>query len=505
VYVSGSQIIIVCLAVAATVGLYVFFKRARLGVAMQALVDDPNLLALDATSPVKVRRWAWAIGSAFVSVSGMLLAPQLGIDVNLMLLVYIAAFGAAALASFSSLPVAFSASMGIGIAMNVMSDQFGGSANRTVAALYTQVPFLVLVVALLVVPKRRLVERGVRRVRRLRPVLSFSRPVVAASSVGILGAALALPYLVGSLLVQYTTGLCFAIVLGSLGLLLWTSGQISLCQMAFAAVGATTFAHAQHAGFPWLVALLAAGVVALPVGALVAVPSFRLSGIYLAVATFGFGLLFQNLVYKTFVMFGTSFGLTVARPDFLGGHTATNEGYYYTTLAVAGACALIIVGIRRSRMGRLLRGLSDSPVALEAHGANTRLTRIYVFCISAFLAAIGGALLAGVTQSINGGVSGPFGYFNSLALVAVLAFCWRQPLISPLLGALVFEVLKLYRPFSGVLFTKYEGVGFGLLAIGVAAAPGVTGALRVGRRAAAREGRSRAVTRTAVLHGEAWT
>jgi ABC-type branched-subunit amino acid transport system permease subunit len=156
-------------------------------------------------------------------------------------------------------------------------------------------------------------------------------------------------------------------------------------------------------------------------------------------------------------------------------------------------------------MGRLLRGLSDSPVALEAHGANTRLTRIYVFCISAFLAAIGGALLAGVTQSINGGVSGPFGYFNSLALVAVLAFCWRQPLISPLLGALVFEVLKLYRPFSGVLFTKYEGVGFGLLAIGVAAAPGVTGALRVGRRAAAREGRSRAVTRTAVLHGEAWT
>jgi ABC-type branched-subunit amino acid transport system permease subunit len=448
-----------------------------------------------------VRRWAWAIGSAFVSVSGMLLAPELGIDVNLMLLVYIAAFGAAALASFSSLPVAFAASMGIGIAMNVMSDRLGSNANPTVAELYTQVPFLMLVLALLVVPKGRLVERGVRRVRRPRPVLSFSRPVVAVSSAAALSAAVALPYLVGSLLVQYTTGLCFAIVLGSLSLLLWTSGQISLCQMAFAAVGATTFAHAQHAGFPWLLALLAAGLVALPVGALVAIPSFRLSGMYLAVATFGFGLLFQNLVYKTFVMFGTSFGQTVARPNFFGGHTATNEGYYYTTLAVAAGCALIIAGVRRSRLGRLLRGLSDSPIALDAHGANTRLTRVYVFCISAFLAAIGGALLAGVTQSVTGIVSGPFGYFNSLALVAVLAFCRRQPLISPLIAAFVYEVLKVYRPFSEAVFTKYEGVGFGVLAIWVAVVPGIA-ALRVSRRAAARQGRSRAVTRTAIHRGD---
>jgi ABC-type branched-subunit amino acid transport system permease subunit len=250
--------------------------------------------------------------------------------------------------------------------------------------------------------------------------------------------------------------------------------------------------------------LLAAAVVALPVGALVAIPSFRLSGIYLAVATFGFGLLFQNLVYKTFVMFGTGFSQTVARPDFFGGHTATNEGYYYTTLAVGTACALIIVGVRRSRLGRLLRGLSDSPVALDAHGANTRLTRVYVFCISAFIAAVGGALLAGVTQSVTGIVSGPFGYFNSLALVAVLAFCRRQPLLSPLIAAFTFEVLKLYRPFSGALFTKYAGVGFGVLAIAVAVAPGIA-ALRVSKRAAAREGRSRAVTRPAVMQGEAWT
>jgi branched-subunit amino acid ABC-type transport system permease component len=503
VNVSVSQIIIVLLSIAATMGLYFFFKRARLGVAMEAVVEDPNLLALGATSPVVVRRWAWAIGSGFISVSGMLLAPQLGIDVNLMLLVYIAAFGAAALASFSSLLTAFVGSMAIGITSNVISDKLGASTNPTLAGLYTQVPFLILVAALLLVPKAWLVERGTRRVRRLRPALSFSRPVVAASTGGLAILAGALPYLVGSLLVQYTTALCFAIVLISLGLLLWTSGQISLCQMAFAAVGATTFSHAQQAGLPWLVALLASALVAVPIGALVAIPAFRLSGIYLAVATFGFGVLFQNLIYRTSLMFGSGFGRTVSRPHFLGAHSSTNEGYYYTTLLIAAACGLLVVGVRRSRLGRLLRGLADSPMALDAHGANTRLTRVYVFCIAAVIAAVGGALLAGVTGSVTGDVSGPFGYFNSLVLVAVLAFCGRQPLISPLVAALLFEVIKLYRPFSGSTFVKYQGVGFGLLAIGVAVAPGI-GAWSAGRKTSLRTRSSRVAQRLELVGRGPW-
>ena len=65
---------------------------------MQAVVEDSSLLALQATNPDVVRRYAWAIGSCFVSVSGMLVAPAFGVDVNHMLLVFIAAFGAAALA-----------------------------------------------------------------------------------------------------------------------------------------------------------------------------------------------------------------------------------------------------------------------------------------------------------------------------------------------------------------------------------------------------------------------
>jgi branched-subunit amino acid ABC-type transport system permease component len=490
VNVLASQLIVVAIAVAATIGLYIFFKRARLGVAMQAVVDSPTLLALEATNPVSVRRYAWAIGSCFISVSGMLLAPTLGIDVDVYLLVYIAAFGAAAIGAFSSLPITFAAAMGIGITMNVLSDKLAGQTNLVLAELYTQIPFLVLVAALLLVPRAKLVTRGIGVVRKLRPAVTFPLPVVAVGATAGIAVAVAIPFVVASAFVnQYTTGIGYAVVLASLGLLLWTSGQISLCQLAFAAVGATTFGHALGAGWPWLAALLAAVVVAVAAGAIAAIPSFRLSGVYLAVATFGFGLLVQNLIFPTFLMFGQADSVTIPRPHLLGVNATTDRDYYFFALIVAVLCALIVIGVRRTRLGRLLRGLSDSPEALEAHGTNTRLIRLYVFCISAGIAAVGGVLIGGVTQTAGGTASGPFGYFNSVVLLAVLSFCGSQPLLSPVIAAFVFEVVRVYRPFNTAWFASYEGVFFGVAAIAVAVVPGINLPI-FGRRVAEREGSS---------------
>jgi branched-subunit amino acid ABC-type transport system permease component len=496
VTVLGSQLIAFGLAIAATFGLYAFFRRTRLGVSMQAVVDSPTLLALEAISPVRVRRYAWAIGSCFISVSGILLAPVLGIDVNIYLLVYIAAFGAAAVGAFSSLPVTFAAAMGIGITMSVLSDKLAGQTNLVLAELYTQIPFLVLVAALLLVPKAKLVTRGVAAERKLRPASTFSPNVRTAGLVGGIVVAVAIPFVVEPAFVnQYTTGIGFAVVLGSLGLLLWTSGQISLCQVAFAAIGASTFGHAIAAGLPWLAALAVAVGVAIAAGALAAIPSFRLSGVYLAVATFGFGLLLQNLIYPTFLMFGQSDFVTIPRPQILGINAQSDRAYYFVVLVIAALCALVVVGIRRSRLGRLLRGLSDSPLALEMHGTNTRLTRLYVFCAAAGIAAVGGVVIGGVTQSAGGTPTGPFGYFNSVVLLAVLAICGSQPVLSPVVAAFLFEVVKIYRPFNNSWFTSYEGVFFGLGALAVAVTPGIKLSF-AGRRTTERAGRSPVASRS---------
>jgi branched-subunit amino acid ABC-type transport system permease component len=488
VNVSVGQIIIVALGVVCTASLYAFFRRTRLGVSMQAVVEDSSLLALQATNPVVVRRYAWAIGSCFVSVSGMLVAPSLGVDVNVMLLVFIAAFGAAALASFTSLAGAFASALAIGIAMNVTSFKLSGSSNVVVSSFYTQIPFLALVLALGLLPSRRLAERGAKRVRKFKPVRTFPKPMVLGTSTVVLGLAIAVPYIVVHAEIdRYTEAAGFFIILLSMGLLLWTSGQISLCHMAFAAVGAVTLGHAQSAGLPWLVGIGLAALVALPVGAIVAIPSFRLSGTFLAVITFGVGLLFQNLLYTTFLMFGATGSIDVTRPNatMFGLDLTSDKGYFYLALIIAALASLLVVMVRRSRLGRLTRALSDSPRALEAHGADTRLTRLFVFCISAAMASVGGAMVAGVTGSASSFQTGSFGYFTSLILVAVLVFCGRLPLLSPLVAAVILEVLKIYPPFDRTVYLEYQGVIFGVLAIGAAVLPGIK-ISGLGRRAAQR-------------------
>jgi len=298
---------------------------------------------------------------------------------------------------------------------------------------------------------------------------------------------------------DYTAGLAFAVLFMSLALLTWTSGQISLCQMAFAAVGASTFGHALAAGFPWLLALLVAGLIAMPMGALVAIPAIRLSGIYLAIATFGFGILVERLFFTSFLMFGNQYAIRTPRPHLLGLNLTGDKGYYYVTLSLTALCCVLVLLVRRSRLGRLLRGLADSPTALAAHGANTTITRVFVFCISAFLAGIGGALLAGVTQS---GSEATYDFSVSLAMIAVLAFCWRLPILSPFIAAFLYQVLQVYPFFRDATVLKYDGVAFGILAIGVAVWPGL-GSIRSSGRAQERDQRgSPVLARSAPVHRE---
>ena len=125
-----------------------------------------------------------------------------------------------------------------------------------------------------------------------------------------------------------------------------------------------------------------------------------LSGVYLAVATFGFGLLAPEPALSDLPHVRPGRQRRRRRGRICSASTPRRTGRTTSWPWSSPRCApLIVVGVRRSRLGRLLRGLSDSPAALEAHGANTRLTRLYVFCISAGIAAVGGVLIGGVTQT----------------------------------------------------------------------------------------------------------
>ena len=114
VTVTYSKVISFAIATASAFGLYAFLRRHRLGVAMRAVVDNPTLVALSAVSPRRVRLTAWSIGSMFAALSGILLAPTLGLDANLLTFLVVQAFGACAIGMFSSLPLTYAGGIVVG-------------------------------------------------------------------------------------------------------------------------------------------------------------------------------------------------------------------------------------------------------------------------------------------------------------------------------------------------------------------------------------------------------
>jgi len=422
VFVGEDQMIITGIALAATVALFLFFRRIRLGLAMRGVVDNPELLDLDGTSPAAVRRWAWIIGSSFATLAGILLAPTLNLDATVLTLLVVQAFGAAAIGLFSSLPLTYLGGLAIGIVASVAT-KYVVTASAALAGLPASIPFIVLFLVLVFTPRSKL---AARRVPRQQPVAGYAAPArVQIAGAVVLGVVLLIvPHLVNSAQLPFwSDGLTQVVLFLSLGLLVRTSGQVSLSQAAFAAIGATTMGHLTAGfGLPWGAALVLAGLAAVPVGAFLAIPAIRLPGVFLALATFGFAVTMEQMGYPLWIMFGSSsLGVAVNRPSFAQGDTA----YYYLMLAFAVVAGLLVMWLVRSRLGRLLRGMADSPVALATHGTSVVVTRVLVFCIAAFLAAVSGALFGGVVHTVT---STDFTSFSSLTLLALLVIVpGREP------------------------------------------------------------------------------
>jgi branched-subunit amino acid ABC-type transport system permease component len=484
VNVGVDQLLTLGIAVAITTALAGFLARNRLGVAMRGVVDDPDLINLSGTNPARVRRAAWAIGSSVAALSGILIAPTIGLDAVLLTYLVIQAFGAAAIGRFSSMPRTFAGGLVVGVGASLATKYVG--QIHWLTGFPPSFPFIVLFAVLLFTRRGRFVELGAspaRVTRRQRAPLPV--PVRRAMGLALAAVVLAVPSFAGVHLSSYADAVVFVLMFASLRLLVVTSGQVSLCHAAFAAVGATTFSHlTTGAHWPWLVALLAAGLVAVPVGAVLALPAIRLSGLYLALATFGFGVLLQRLVYPTALMFGSQASLGATRPALGGLHLGGDKAFYFVCVAVVAVGVGLVHLLTRTRLGRLLRALSDSPTALTTLGAEVNLIRTLVFCISAALAAIAGALYASFIGSFG---SSSFDALLSLTLLVVLAIAGSGEISAPVVAAAAYIVVPSY--IQSATLNEWLPVLFGVSAIAVAvtsARPGPAPVFRLPERVAAR-------------------
>lgn len=462
--ITQSQMMTWLIGIVATAGLYVYFRVSRSGVAMRAVVDDPDLLDLAGMSPRRVRRFSWAIGVTFAALSGLLLAPVVNLDPNTLTLLVVQAFGAAALGRFANMPATYVGGLVIGVAAALSTKFF---THGLLSQLPPAMPFLILFVVLLTASKRRLAEKPFRGPRG---GLGWTAPlpVQLAGGVVLLIVLALVPRFADVHLTDWTMFLAGTITLLSLGLLVRTSGQVSLCQVSFVAIGSAAYCHlASGAGVPWFFAVVLAGLIAVPIGALLAIPAIRLSGLYLALATFGFGILLSYMFYSQKYMFGTSgLGLTAPRPHLSWITLDTDEGYYYVLLVALAISAVFVMALVRSRLGRLLGALADSPEGLATAGASVQVTRIVVFCVSAFLAAVAGALGAGALTNVNSDSYQPLMSLTYFALVIIVV--GNAPWYAVLAAAGMFLIPSYLTSANTTLWLQLL---FGVSAVGYALTP----------------------------------
>jgi branched-chain amino acid transport system permease protein len=229
-----------------------------------------------------------------------------------------------------------------------------------------------------------------------------------------------------------------------LSVLTGLSGQISLGQGAFMAVGAyTTALLLLHVQWPLPLILVAATFVTAAVGGLVGAAAARLRGPYLAGATLAFAVGLPAIAsYRHFVeTLGGENGLAVltpAVPEWMGDVALDRWQLWVTTLATV-ITLILLANLRRSRVGRSWAAVRDDEVAAELAGLSVARLQVVAFVISAACAGLGGALLAFVT-----GLAAPGAFTLALSLQLLAAVVLGG--LGTLSGAVYGSLLLVFLP-----------------------------------------------------------
>jgi branched-chain amino acid transport system permease protein len=226
----------------------------------------------------------------------------------------------------------------------------------------------------------------------------------------------------------------YFIALIGLNVLTGYSGQVSLGHGAFMAIGGYTsailIAH-HHVRDVWTIPL--AGLVAGAVGLAFGLPALRLTGLYLALATFAVAVAFPPLVRKFDNFTGGNQGLIL--------NLHTNDWLYYLSWSIAGAAFLVGSLVLATPIGRSFRALRDSEVAAVSFGVSPALYKTLAFGISSFFAGVAGSLFAISSAYVN---PETFPITLSLFLVVGLAVGGLGSLEGGVLGAILIKFLPTY-------------------------------------------------------------
>ncbi len=451
VFLPVHYLVIIGVAVAVAIGLRFLLRATRVGVAMRAVVDDPDLVAMAGQSPIRVARLGWVIGTMLAALAGVLIAPIVTLDQTILTLFVLNGFAAAVFGRLRSLPLTFLGALIIGLGQQYVTVYLPSSLQTNwlpnpVLAL----PMLFLFVVLLLLPQERLRAAGHVMVARI-PKVSGPVQGLTGAAVVVLLSVLGAMVLSTTWLASMSQGLIFGIVALSLVLLTGYAGQVSLGQFAFVGIGAFTMGKIAGGG-SWLGLLAAIGVSA-AIGVLIALPTLRLRGLYLALATLAFAQFAYYVFFSNQYIFNQSGSIFVKRLGLPGINFASDKTEMVLLGVAFGLCSLLVLAIRRGTFGRRLVALSDSPAACATVGLNVKLTRLGVFGMSAGLCGLAGALYGGLQGPVG---ANDFPLLASLFILLLLVIWGVRTISGALLAGITYATLLAH---AGSLIGLFVGLG----------------------------------------------
>lgn len=405
------EILAVELVVIALVGLAIFLRYTKSGVAIRAAAENAERAALLGIGVPALGTMVWVIAGV---LSGMnligdgLMNDPTGLSRGLSAL--LAPLAAAVLARMKNLPTAIGLSIIIGIVASATAWTYSDSTPAVSVAL------LVVIVAGLLLQRRGLLrtqqteeESSWETTAEPRPIPKELRdlPTLRWARVSFIGACLLLVGLLPFMFavrIQNLLGviLIFTIVGLSLVVLTGWAGQISLGQFGFVAVGAAV-AGGLNANWHWSfwLSILGGTIVTAAVAALIGLPALRIRGLYLAVVTFGFAAAVSEL-FSSPKYLRDHLPRTLDRPTLFFINFADERSMYYLALAALLIVVVVVVNLRRSRFGRLLIAARENETNVQSFGVALVQLKVMAFVVSGAIAGFAGSLYAFQQRGVNG-------------------------------------------------------------------------------------------------------
>jgi len=388
VTVGKDRIVVFVVTVLLTLILWAVYKYTRFGIATTAAAEKEEVAASLGWSPHLLAMANWAVGCALAALAGIIYGPITGLAAPDLTVTIVPALAAALVGRFDSFALTLVGGLMIGV-LEAEATHFVSTPGWP-----TAVPFIVILLMLVV--------RG--RSLPLRAHLSDRLPKVDEGRLNWWLFTLLVAFGFGSILLLsddwsnvMITGSIFGLVVLSQVVVTGYGGQLSLAQFSLAGIGAlvsTRLADVLNVPFP--LALLAAVVVTVAAGALVALPAVRIRGVSLAVATLGLSMVIGTLVLANPDYTGGAIRGTVIPDTSLFGldilSTDHPKRYALVAIAILALATLAVVNVRRGASGRRLISVRDNERAAASLGISVVGAKLHAFCLAAAVAAVGGVV-----------------------------------------------------------------------------------------------------------------